>query len=336
MEKRIYRSIFSVIVVVMLIVGQLTTSIPVSAIANPEKGNVAYNHIAYGDIAYGHIEELSDVIGSRLEGTPGRAAAANYIKQEFSALGYTVSSQPFSYMVKRDNQNVKITSENLIVEKKGISEKQIIVGAHYDSVGVGKGADDNGSAIGVMLEVAEKLKSTATPYSIKFIAFGGEEDNLKGSKYYVGQMTQNEIKNTVNMIVLDSLIAGNVKYVYGNFGSAGVIRDLTLKISKEMNLGITTQAGTKKYPEGTTGPFSDHVPFTNVGIPYTYFEATDWNLGALDGYTQVALEYGINGEIWHTQYDNLDYIEKTFPGRVQDHLKSYVTALTEVLSRFGK
>lgn len=336
MERRIHRSIFSIIVVVMLIVGQLTASVPALASANPEKGNVAYRHITYGEIAYGHIEELSDGIGSRLEGTQGCKDAANYIKQEFTTLGYTVVSQPFTYMVKRDNQNVKITSENLIVEKKGISENQIIVGAHYDSVGVGKGADDNGSAIGVMLEAAKNLKDTVTPYSIKFIAFGGEEDNLKGSKYYVGQMTQNEIKNTVNMIVLDSLIAGNVKYVYGDFGSAGVIRDLTLKISKEMNLGITTQPGTKKYPAGTTGPFSDHVPFTNVGIPYTYFEATDWSLGALDGYTQVDYKYGVNGEIWHTEFDNLDYIEKTFPGRVQDHLDSFVTALTEVLSRFGK
>ena len=326
MERRINRSIFSVLVVVMLFVGQLTASIPALASSDPVNGN----------IAYGHIAALSDEIGSRLEGTQGRKDAANYIKQEFATLGYTVSSQPFSYMVKRDNQNVKITSENLIVEKKGISEKQIIVGAHYDSVAIGRGADDNGSAIGVMLEVAKKLKDTVTPYTIKFIAFGGEEDNLKGSKHYVGQMTQKEIKNTVNMIVLDSLIAGNVKYVYGDFGSAGVIRDLTLKISDELGLGIITQPGTEKYPVGTTGPFSDHVPFTNVGIPYTYFEATDWSLGALDGYTQVDYNYGVNGEIWHTEYDNLGYIEASFPGRVQDHLDSYVTALTEVLSRFGK
>ncbi len=158
---------------------------------------------------------------------------------------------------------------------------------------------------------------------------------MKGSKAYVDQMTGAQSKNIMNMIVLDSLIAGNVKYVYGDFGQAGVLRDMALNISNKMQLGLTTQKGTSDYPFGTTGPFSDHTYFAKRGIPYTYFEATDWGLGAMDGYTQVYPQYGVNGEIWHTEFDNLSYIEETFPGRVKDHLSSYVTVLTEILTQFG-
>lgn len=317
MSKQLVRRILVTSMVFVLMVGQVYASGP-----------------ANGDIAYDHIQTLSQDIGNRLEGTDGCAEAADFIENEFDQLGYQAVEQPFRYTTKRDGKTTNINSENIIAVKKGLSDKQIIVGAHYDTVGVGTGADDNGSAIAVMLELAEQLKDVDTPYTIRFIAFGGEEDNLKGSKYYAGQMRQSEVRNTMNMIVLDSLIAGNTKYVYGDYGSAGVLRDLALKISQKEGLGIVTQLGTKKYPCGTTGPFSDHVPFKDLGIPYTYFEATDWTLGAHDGYTQVDLQYGVAGEIWHTEYDNLSYIENIFPGRVSDHLNSFVTVLLEVLTTY--
>lgn len=315
MSKVNFRRLFIAAMVIVLIAGQAFASAP-----------------SNGVIAYKHIVELSETIGNRLEGTAGAVNGANYIKSTFNKMGYTATEQPFSYTTKRDGKVVQISTKNIIVVKKGLSDQQIIVGAHYDSVGVGKGADDNASAIGVMLETAQAIEAIKTPYTIRFIAFGGEEDNLKGSKYYVNHMSQSEKNKTVNMIVLDSLIAGNVKYVYGDFGSEGVLRDLALQISDELDLGLETQTGTADYPAGTTGPFSDHTYFEKAGIPYTYFEATDWRLGAKDGYTQVDLQYGVNGEIWHTQYDNLEYLEKTFPGRVMDHLNTFVTVLEEILT----
>jgi alkaline phosphatase isozyme conversion protein len=47
--------------------------------------------------------------------------------------------------------------------KEGKSTKQVIVGAHYDSVNVGTGADDNASSVGVILETAEVLKKKNLP-----------------------------------------------------------------------------------------------------------------------------------------------------------------------------
>ncbi len=278
-----------------------------------------------------HITSIADEIGPRPTGTESEAQTAAYIIASLKALGYAPESQPFTAIRK----NGVVHSANVIAVKQGLSPQEIIVGAHYDSVQVGTGADDNASGIAVLLEVAERIKDISTPYTIRFILFGAEEIGLEGSKYYASQMEAEEIQNTIAMINLDSLIAGDIAYVYGDAGEAGVMRDWTLEYAKEHNLDLQTQPGANpEYPSGTTGDFSDHAPFKALGIPYTYFESTNWRLGDQDGYVQVSPEYGENGKIWHTRYDTIEYIDTTFPGRIQERLNLFVTVLEGILAEF--
>ncbi len=58
---------------------------------------------------------------------------------------------------------------------------------------VGSGADDNASGVGVMLEAASLIQGTQTPYSVRFIAFGAEEIDKKGSLYYVDHLSPSEL-----------------------------------------------------------------------------------------------------------------------------------------------
>ena len=181
-----------------------------------------------------------------------------------------------------------------------------------------------------MLEIAEKLKDVVTPYSIKFIAFGAEEVGLRGSLHYVNEMTQAEKDNTVLMVNLDSLVAGDVMYAYGSAGNKGFARDLALDIAKRKNLNVITNPGhNPRYPAGTQIPnASDNEYFDRAGIPYLYFEATNWDLGAKDGYTQTVKE----GSIWHTPKDSLEYIENAFPGRIATRLNTFTVLLKDVLT----
>lgn len=242
-------------------------------------------------------------------------------------IGLIAEIQNFTY-----NRGGEKNSANIIAYKKGVSTKEIIVGAHYDSVSTGgsKGVDDNASGVGVLLEVAEQLKNVSTPYSIKFVLFGAEEVGLRGSQYYVSQMSQEEKDNTVLMVNLDSLVAGDIMYAYGSAGDKGFARELALDIANRKNLDVTTNPGhNPKYPAGTQIPnASDNHHFDVAGIPYLYFEATNWDLGAKDGYTQTVQE----GSIWHTGKDKLDYIEQAFPGRIKTHLATFTTLLREVLT----
>jgi hypothetical protein len=145
-------------------------------------------------------------------------------------------------------------------------------------------------------------------------------------------MTEEQIRNTVAMINLDSVTAGDFTYIYGDEGERGKIRDWALAFASAHGLVLQTQPGENPdFPAGTTGDWSDHAPFKQVGIPYTYLEATNWTLGEKDGYTQVSAEYGENGKIWHTQYDTLEYINATFPGRMQERLNLFVTLLEAIL-----
>jgi Zn-dependent M28 family amino/carboxypeptidase len=282
-----------------------------------------------GETAYQHVKYLSEHIGPRVSGSAGEKTASDYLVSQLKKLGLKPEIQPFSYT--RSNKTYQ--SQNVVATKNGKSNKELIIGAHYDSVSVGKGADDNGSSIGVVLETIQALSKKKTPYTLKIVFFGSEEAGLQGSKYYVSQMTDAEKKNTVAMINLDSLIAGDYMYVYGDQGKQGTLRDLALKIAKQQKVPMTTNPGINPdYPAGTTGDWSDHAPFKAAGIPYAYFEATNWEIGDLDGYTQTVK----HGGIWHTENDNLTFLEKEFPGRVKSHLKGFTSVLTKLVEKADK
>jgi len=276
-----------------------------------------------GAMAYEHMKYLAYEIGSRVAGTDNERKAEQYIKGQFQRIGFETTVQDFSYIRRGTTTN----SSNVIAYKPGKSSKQIIVGAHYDSVSVGRGVDDNASGVGVLLEVAEVLKNIPTPYSIVFIAFGAEETGLRGSNYYAANMTPAEIKNTIGMINMDSLAVGDKMYVYGGLGHAGFIRDQALEIVKKKKLHVGTNPGLNPvYPAGTTGDWSDHAPFKNLGIPYGYLEATNWEIGALDGYDQTVKF----GGVWHTANDTIEFIEREYPGRIHEHLSIFSTLLTDL------
>jgi hypothetical protein len=290
------------------------------------------NQLQPGQRARQHMQALSQEIGNRAANSDGESAAAQYMQIAMKKMGYAPQLQFFSY----DSPNGKsIQDANIVIEKKGQSDRLIIIGAHYDSVAVGRGADDNASGVGVMLEAAERVKDLSTPYTLRFIAFASEEEGEKGSNYYVSQMSQADIARTLVMINLDSLAVGDNTYVYGSPGKAGQVRDWTLEKARSLGLPLVTQQGQNPdYPAGTTGDFSDHAPFRLAGIPYAYFEATNWTLGSLDGYVQVDPKFGDKGQIWHTQDDALAYIDSTFPGRVDAHLNLFTTLLVDILTEY--
>ena len=282
--------------------------------------------IEYGVDAAAYLKTL-DQMGARVAGTASEVAAADYIEDTLTEMGYKVSRVAFEY-----EDNGMKNSENIIVEKKGSGEGTVIVGAHYDSVDSANGVDDNGSGLAVMLEAAKKISKAKPVQTIKFVFFGAEEIDLLGSAEYASLMTPEEINDTVLMINFDSLVAGDISYVYGNADEKGKFREHTLELAKSEKLALVTQEGNNpEFERGITGPWSDHAPFEALGLPFIYFESTNWNYGEQDGYTQVETKYGDSGEIWHTEYDTYAYIEKTFPGRIQDRLELFSTVLYKLL-----
>ena len=97
------------------------------------------------------------------------AASALYIEQTLTASGYAVTSQRFRV------EPVEV--RNIEVEVKGgeLTSEIVIVGAHYDSVSGAPGANDNGSGVAAMLELARLLRESSPGRTLRFVAFVNEE-----------------------------------------------------------------------------------------------------------------------------------------------------------------
>lgn len=277
-----------------------------------------------GDLALEHVRELSDVIGARVVGTPQEIAARDYVFAQLESFGYSPELQKFEHT----RRGVTYTSYNVIAVKPGRSDKQVIIGAHYDSVAASKGADDNASGTAVLLETAERLAQVDTTYTLVFIGFGAEEVGLKGSNYYVEQLSDAQKQNILAMVNIDTILAGDFMYVYSGLGGQGWVRDQAFEIAKLQGLDITTNPGLNPdYPEGETGDWSDHAPFHKEGIPVLYLESTNWFIGSMDGYDQTEAF----GPIMHSKRDNLDWIMENLPGRAEERLSTFSTLLFHLL-----
>ncbi len=283
-----------------------------------------------------HLLELTENIGPRSASTPEEIAAGEYIAGQFEAMGYVVEIQPFEYGVDTDDDGEAdefYVSNNIIATKKGKFDQTVIIGAHYDSVegrscgdgNLSTGAGDNASGVAVMLETAEVLANYKTLGTIKFVAFGAEELGLHGSFYYADQMSEEEVANTVTMINLDSVGAGDFLYAYSGVDeNPGWARDLALNIGQYIGLDIRTSPDSEYFVGGTTGDWSDHVPFRYLGVPIVYFEWMNWDIEPDGG-----IETEEFGWIMHTCRDNLSFtsIEKV------EQTAQVVAALTFSLSK---
>ncbi len=110
---------------------------------------------------------------------------AVYLSQQFIRLGLEVSTHRFEAWEQ--------TYDNVIGTKpaqNSAAAAPLILAAHYDTVSGSPGADDNASALTVLIEVARRLKQTALTRPVQFVAFCLEEEDLLGSRAYVAHLTK--------------------------------------------------------------------------------------------------------------------------------------------------
>jgi hypothetical protein len=269
-------------------------------------------------------------IGPRVAGTEAEAQTSQYIASVFQAIGYTPETLPFTANVG----DKSISSSNVVARKAGDSSQEIIVGAHYDSTQASLGADDNASGVAVMLEVAKLVQNVPTPYSIRFIAFGAGESGMLGSYAYLNQMSQEDFENTMGMINLDSVVAGDIAYVYSDEGPLAVVRDWARSWAIGNGFDLQTIQEVDLTDPASGKGSSDYAPFRDAGIPFAYFQTANWNIGDKKGSTQVDTRFGEKGVIRQTQYDTLEYLDEKFPGRVDEHLNLFISILFNLLTQF--
>lgn len=117
-----------------------------------------------------HVRVLSETIGERNLYCPTALAdAADYIEQQWQAMEYEVVRQTYELQDCR--------CSNLEVTRPGRHrpEEILLIGAHYDSVCGSPGANDNGSGVAALLEMARHLTNVEVDRTVRFVAFVNEE-----------------------------------------------------------------------------------------------------------------------------------------------------------------
>ena len=152
--------------------------------------------------------------------------AAEYIKSKFKSFGFSPIEQSFTAE--------GYSAKNIIAIQEGSKypDREFIICAHYDSmpeVGLAPGADDNASGTSCVIEAARIFSQSSPEYTVKFVAFSGEEQGLYGSYYYVNQAL--EKKETILGVINLDMIAWNstgkniVEIYYKNIGNGNQVHE---------------------------------------------------------------------------------------------------------------
>ncbi len=246
-----------------------------------------------------HVEKLATDIGARsLPKSPGGLErAATYIEEQFSNAGLKPSRQTFSVAGYFDDglfgaTHATQSASNIVVEITGGARASeiVVIGAHYDAVGDCPGANDNGSGVAAMLEIASALAKEKFARTIRFVAFTNEEPPFFRSddmgSYRYAKACKERGDNIVAMLSLETIgyysdKPGTQKFpvdqmsmIYpkeGNFlAFVGNMEAYSL-----LNNCFSSFTGAVKFPvEILAAPaklsgidFSDHLSFWRVGYP---------------------------------------------------------------------
>ncbi len=161
-----------------------------------------------------------------------------------------------------------------------LKDEFIAVGAHLDHLGLGErhslggseargqvhpGADDNASGTAMVLELARTLMAARPRRSILLLNFGGEEEGLLGSQYWVQHPTQplNSVKFMINFDMVGRLDPKVPRLMMGGLGAP---KSAVTAAQRFVPRDFTVSADT-----GASVGGSDHMSFSQARIPTFFF-----------------------------------------------------------------
>jgi Zn-dependent M28 family amino/carboxypeptidase len=241
----------------------------------------------------GHVRALAEEIGERhVWRYDALERAATYIEDSLRSSLYDVVPQ--AYEVDIDHPLLTPAQRgvhNLEVEVggRGRAHEIVVIGAHYDSIPGCPAANDNGSGVAAMLEIARLLADRTFERTLRFVAFVNEEPpffqtSRMGSMVYARRCRQRREK-VVAMISLETIgyysdepasqrypfpfslfypSVGNFIGFIGNLASRRLVRRVVSSFREHTSFPCEGAA----VPGWITGiGWSDHWAFWKAGYP---------------------------------------------------------------------
>ena len=219
--------------------------------------------------AYAVLRVLAGDIGPRPMGSPAEQRALAFAVERFRAYGCDTA-----YVLPVTVAGGVNTASGVAVGiLRGASGRIIVLGSHLDSSGPDiPGANDNGSGTACVIELARVLAQRPRASTIMFCCFGGEEEGLCGSEFFIDHfdgidsvvmMLQIDMADGHSFLELDPdgphqvsaprwLPEAAIDLYYNELGYTGLHY-------------LTHWSTLNASSDGATG--SDHIPFLEKGIP---------------------------------------------------------------------
>ena len=207
----------------------------------------------------------------------GHAYVADYIRRSL-ARHRAPATHPFEYRGR--------THENIVLDLPGRGAGGfVLVGAHYDGVPGSPGADDNGSAIAVLLELAGAFAQEPARRLVRLVAFDLEERDLVGSRAYAADLHRRreplELMIALEMLGYRDPRPGSqiyppgLRYLYPDRGDfIGLIGNLrSIPRMRRMAQSLRRSVPCEWLPVPWRGRLlpdtrrSDHAPFWDLSYP---------------------------------------------------------------------
>lgn len=226
------------------------------------------------DKAYDHLKNIAGTIGPRPLGSLQEKAALTYFAEKLAEYGCQIEWQPVTGDkggIGRSSLNTN--SFNVIGLLPGKSEQEIIIGAHIDSAGPEiPGANDDGSGVAAVLELARVLSKEPHQATLVFVAFCGEEEGLVGSYSFVEKYP---LHNVRLMLQFDMTSNDSPLMLFIDTKKSQTPRWLvSASIDAFHSLGyrnIDYPTSFQSFNNAFGGASSDHEPFLKKGIPAIAF-----------------------------------------------------------------
>jgi hypothetical protein len=214
------------------------------------------------------------------------------------------------------------TVHNVAAYFPGETQEYVVIGAHYDHLGLGDehslapsqigqihpGADDNASGTAGVIELARWFsKQPKQKRGILFLTFAGEELGLLGSEWYVNHPLL-PLENAVTMINMDMIGRIREGKVYvGGTGTGSTFDKLldTVKAPAALHLELSEKTGYGS---------SDHTSFTTKQVPVLFFFS------------------GLHGD-YHKPSDTADKIDAPDAATLLDYIADLIDRLAADAAR---
>lgn len=262
-----------------------------------------------------HVYTLADdSMKGREAGSEDAARAREYIVNQFSQMGLA----PFrgdSYEIGFSRYGVGYSDVVGVIKGNELADEYIVVGAHYDHIGVNakgetyNGADDNASGTAAIIEIARELISMQKDLkrSVIIAAFDAEEKGLYGSEALCTILTEDGIIDKVKLMMSLDMVGW-----YGKSGNLQLQGVGTIQSGKELVAQLAK---------------ADAITIKTKKFEDSIFTATDTDAFAKAGVPTLAVTTGLKSP-YHKVGDDPDLID--YDGL--DKVVSFTTDLTATVS----